>query len=199
MPRMPMAERREALVAAAFRVIAQRGVGAATTRAIAAEAGMPLASFHYAFESHTDLMAELIAALSQSEQATIDELYSLGPDLLDNIRAAMQAFITHLVREPDAQRAIFELTQYAMRTDGLEHLAPALYGLYRERVMAMLTTAAEIGVEWESPLEDLAYQVIAVTDGITMAYLVNADETMARRAADALAVAIAAQGRTVSV
>lgn len=199
MPRMPMAERREALVAAAFRVIAERGVGAATTRAIAAEAGMPLASFHYAFESHTDLMAELIAAVSQSEQQTIDELFSMGPDVLENVRAALQAFITHLVREPDAQRAVLELTQYAMRTEGLEHLAPALHDLYRQRVMAMLSSATDMGIEWTTPLESIAYQVIVITDGITMAYLVDNDEDAARRSADSLAVAIAGQGRTVPV
>ena len=51
MPRIPAAERRVALIEAGLRVVAREGLAAASTRAIVAEAGMSLASFHYAFES----------------------------------------------------------------------------------------------------------------------------------------------------
>ena len=54
MARIPAAQRRDALIGAALQVVADRGVAAATTRAIVAEAGMSLASFHYAFESRDD-------------------------------------------------------------------------------------------------------------------------------------------------
>ena len=40
----------------ALTVIARDGVHAATTRAIVAEAGMALASFHYAFRSRDELI-----------------------------------------------------------------------------------------------------------------------------------------------
>ena len=51
MTRIPVVDRRTALVQAALRVVARDGVAAATTRRIVAEAGMPLASFHYVFAS----------------------------------------------------------------------------------------------------------------------------------------------------
>ncbi|MFP3394334.1 TetR family transcriptional regulator, partial [Brevibacillus sp. SIMBA_076] len=62
MTRIPVADRRMALVQAALRLIARDGVAAATTRRIVAEAGMPLASFHYVFSSRDELMGELIEA-----------------------------------------------------------------------------------------------------------------------------------------
>lgn len=45
--RLAIAQRRELLLAAAWRVMIKDGVAAATTRAICAEAGMPQSSFHY--------------------------------------------------------------------------------------------------------------------------------------------------------
>ena len=60
MTRMSAQDRRVELVAAAFRVVAARGVASASVRAICQEAGMALASFHYAFESRDALMAELV-------------------------------------------------------------------------------------------------------------------------------------------
>ena len=60
MTRIPAPERRAALARAARTVIARDGLQAATTRAIVAEADMPLASFHYAFASRDELLAELV-------------------------------------------------------------------------------------------------------------------------------------------
>ena len=55
----PAPERRASLARAARTVIARDGLAAATTRAIVAEAGMPLASFHYAVASRDELLREV--------------------------------------------------------------------------------------------------------------------------------------------
>ncbi|QGF23683.1 TetR family transcriptional regulator [Raineyella fluvialis] len=60
MPNMRIDERRELLLQAGERVIARTGMQGATTRAVVAEAGMPLASFHYAFASRRDFIRQLI-------------------------------------------------------------------------------------------------------------------------------------------
>ena len=56
---MSSIDRRGEIVQAALRVIADQGMQGATTRAIVAEANMPLASFHYAFASRDEMMEEL--------------------------------------------------------------------------------------------------------------------------------------------
>ncbi|QHN30011.1 TetR family transcriptional regulator [Gordonia amarae] len=63
MTRMPVEDRRKALVEAAFEVIAEHGVENATTRSICSHAGMPLASFHYAFESRDDLLRRVMLTI----------------------------------------------------------------------------------------------------------------------------------------
>src|SRR4051794_41978000 len=59
MPRVAATDRRRQLVAAAYRVISQEGFAAATTRRVCAEAGAPLAAFHYCFASKAELLGEL--------------------------------------------------------------------------------------------------------------------------------------------
>ena len=195
MPRMSITERRQALMEAAFRVIAEKGVAAATTRAIAAEAGMPLASFHYAFESHTDLMGELIEVVATRESEAIDEVFEMRDDLLGSVRMGLQAFISHLVESPGMERAVLEMTMFASRTPTLEHLAPQMYARYRAIAVRMLEKAEAAGYTWSVPREDIAFQIVTITDGLAMTYLVDHDEASVRRAADALARGIASQGR----
>ena len=69
MPRLAVTDRREALVEAALRVMARDGLAAGTTRAVVAEAGMSLASFHYAFASRDELLAELVRRVVGRELA----------------------------------------------------------------------------------------------------------------------------------
>ena len=96
MTRIPAPERRVALVEAALRVVAQRGIAQATTRAIVAEAGMSLASFHYAFDSRDELIDELITTVVAREtQAVLPELIE-GSDLRELLEAGLLRYFEHL-------------------------------------------------------------------------------------------------------
>ena len=102
--RIPALERRSSLVDAALRVVAERGVAQATTRAIVAEAGMSLASFHYAFASRDELMAELIRRVVAQEGAAIlpDPAEQTGPAPLRRILREDQGCLT--VSDCDSSR-----------------------------------------------------------------------------------------------
>jgi AcrR family transcriptional regulator len=100
---MSQVDRRQQLIEAAIRVLQRDGVGHVTTRAIAAEAGAPLASIHYTFGSKdeivraafeqviTDLLAELEAGVTPGAgiQAAANDLCRAVGGLLDNPRFAI--------------------------------------------------------------------------------------------------------------
>ncbi|WP_279579831.1 TetR/AcrR family transcriptional regulator [Fodinicola feengrottensis] len=66
-------ERRQDLVAAAIRVLARDGVAKASTRAIVAEAAMPLGFFHYCFRSKQELFMQVIGTINErNRRAAID-------------------------------------------------------------------------------------------------------------------------------
>lgn len=193
MPRLSSDERRAQLVQAALRVVAAHGLNAATTRAIVAEAGMSLASFHYAFRSHAEMMRELTAFVLDAESAAVAEVLRPGNDIRTSVRAGLQAFLDYVVADPGHEQVMFELLHYALRTPGLEPLAREQYESYHRTVTALLVEgAAAAGVTWSLPVGDVARLVVTTTDGVTLAWLADRDLEAAHRVLDFAADTIAA-------
>ncbi|WP_457538224.1 TetR/AcrR family transcriptional regulator [Williamsia sp. R60] len=210
---MSVETRRDLLVQAAFRVIAEHGVEAATTRRISAAASMSLASFHYAFESRDELLAELVARGTSDELATFIAPLSLpspspGPadserrtegarteqaaewvlpaDIGDLLKAGLMSYLESIIADPGRESAMITLAQYARRTKGLEHFAQRLYDRYYEIAQTTLEAAAEaMHVQWATPPSHLAPLVVAATDGLTLAYLSTGNREIAERIIDA--------------
>lgn len=193
MARMRAAQRRTALVQAALRVIAQEGVAAATTRAIVAEAGMSLASFHYVFTSRDELIAECIQYVIDNEAAAVTA--GLGPaaDVRTAIRDGLRAYLDLVAKDPLRELAMQELVQYALRTPGLAGAARAQYESYYAAATAIVGAVGQgHGVRWRLPIGDVARFVITLTDGITLAYLVDRDVAAAERVIEVAADSLSA-------
>lgn len=194
MARLAATERREALVRAALAVIARDGVHAATTRAITAEAGMSLASFHYAVPSRDDLLRDVVELVVGSQDvAAFGTLDLDAPDLRTAVRAVLGSFLDIVRADPAREQAMFELTQYALRTPALAEFPQAQYRVYRDVAARLLEAgAARYGVSWDAPLADLAALVISLTDGATLAWLATRDDSAVERLLDLAADAITA-------
>lgn len=197
MTRISAADRRSALVDAAVRVVAARGVAQATTRAIVAEAGMSLASFHYVFSSRDELMAELIRRVVREEASVILP----GPSgeavsLRQILRNGLARYADHLRADPMREKAMLELTQFALRSDTMSPLAREQYNTYRTLAVTALTdAAAQSGSEWIRPIDEVARLLVALSDGLTIAWLVDRDDPATEALLDLTADAIAALGR----
>lgn len=196
MARMSAADRRSALIEAALRVVSREGLAQATTRAIVAEGGMSLASFHYAFESRDELVDELIGTVVARERKAVapEELVAAageGATLAELVEAGLLRYFEHLRADPEHEQAMLELTQYALRSPERHPLAVAQYERYAELVVEALEAAAELtGARWRLPVEHVARVLVAFTDGLTITWLVDRDDAAAARvvaaAADAL-------------
>lgn len=196
MARIPASERRAALVQAALRVVATQGLAAATTRAIVAEAGMSLASFHYAFASRDELMHELVTFVVEHEESAVLPAPSDGASLRDTIRAGLQRYAELLRSDPLREQAMLELTQHALRSEGMEHLARLQYQRYYALAAAALdTAAAQTHHRWTQPVDQIARLLVALTDGLTMSWLVDRDDAAAASVMDFAADAVAQLGR----
>lgn len=192
MARIPSSERRALLVQAALRVIAEQGVSGATTRAIVAEADMSLASFHYAFRSHAEMMTELIHYVVSAESTAAIAEISPGADIHSALVSGLGGFLDYVIADPGHEQVMQELLQYALRTPGLEALAKQQYDSYRSAVATLLEdAAASAQVTWTVPLDEVARLVVTITDGVTLGWLADRDTEGARRVvqfgADALA------------
>ncbi|MFJ9341859.1 TetR/AcrR family transcriptional regulator [Streptomyces sp. NPDC101733] len=184
MGRMPSAERRRQLTEAAIRAMTRDGVARTTTRSISAEAGVSLSVFHYCFESKQALLESVIEAITAHYVAVVREAIRPKPTLHETIRAGFQAYWDHVRAQPGEHMLTYELTQYALRQPGFEHLARRQYTLYRETYGELIEQLrVDMDLDLKVPAHVLACYLAAMTDGLTLSALVLGDE---RGAADIL-------------
>jgi AcrR family transcriptional regulator len=194
--RLSADDRRAALVQAALTVIARDGVHAATTRAIVAEAGMALASFHYAFRSRDELIREVITFVVDQQEfvsrAALEPASTAHPhDVRTMVRGALQAYFDLLREHPEREQAMFELMHYSMRSSELGKLPPIQHGSYLTAGRALIDAGGQLlGIEWTLPVDDLARLLVALTDGLTYAWLADRDDAAAERLMDSIAATI---------
>ncbi|GAA4827851.1 hypothetical protein GCM10023201_13610 [Actinomycetospora corticicola] len=197
MARVSAAERRRQLVEAAFRVIGAEGFAAATTRRICAEAGAPVAAFHYCFASKEELFVELtevtVAALRDAQAEGVHIVSQegwnpIGPSLRETLRqwwATVEA-------APEREVVLTGLTHHALHEPSLAGVAQRQYEAYHRTAALTLSSLAEAcGVRWTLPVEQLARMLVVVTDGVTIAWLVDRDSPAALDALDAFAAQLA--------
>lgn len=196
MSRMSAAERRLQLVDAAIRVAAREGVAATTTRRIAAEAGVNLATVHYCFASKQDLLKEVLATIVTELQDAVQADLRPGLPVEVLLRDALRGLWTVVEKEPERQQLTYELTQYALRTDDLRELARWQYEVYYRGCTTHLTSVAEAaGVEWTQPMPVMARLLLLAIDGAVLGWLVDRDTERAEAALDAFATVLCGLSR----
>ncbi|WP_432031588.1 TetR/AcrR family transcriptional regulator [Streptomyces antibioticus] len=189
MARMPSAERRRQLTEAAIRAMARDGVARTTTRSIAAEAEVSLSVFHYCFDSKQALIESVITTLTDHSVTVVKHALrptdtsgptgapAPGATLEETVAAGFRAYWDHVRAHPDEHMLTYELTQYALRQPGFEHLARRQYALYAEAYADLIEQLRrDMDLRLRVPVSVLARYLAAMTDGLTLNYLVLGDE-----------------------
>ncbi|MEU9254095.1 TetR/AcrR family transcriptional regulator [Streptomyces sp. NPDC048270] len=188
MARMPSAQRRRQLTEAAIRAMTRDGVARTTTRSIAAEAGVSLSVFHYCFDSKQALLESVISTITDHYIAVVKEAIQPKATLRETVRAGFQAYWDHVAAHPGEHMLTYELTQYALRQPGFEHLARRQYELYADTYTALLEQLGpDPGFEPRVPVPALARYLAAMTDGMTLSLLVLGHDAAAADVLDTIA------------
>lgn len=170
---------RTALVDAAVRVVEREGVAAATTRRIAAEAGLPLGAVHYWFRDKRALLAAVVAALlDQVREQAVAPSGPRAQDAQDAQDGGLVALHRRLAALPaERQLALFEVTTHALRDPALHHLAREQYAAYREVALEAVASWAGDGADaLPGGRTALATLLVACLDGLTLAALADGPE-----------------------
>ncbi|GAB2999938.1 hypothetical protein GCM10023080_077240 [Streptomyces pseudoechinosporeus] len=177
MARMPSAERRRQLTEAAIRAMTRDGVPRTTTRSIAAEAGVSLSVFHYCFDSKQALIESVIETITGHYVTVVKEAIRPKATLRETIGAGFQAYWDHVSANPGEHVLTYELTQYALRQPGFEHLARRQYELYSDTYAELIEQLRHsMNFELRVPVPVLARYLAAMTDGLTLNFLVLGDD-----------------------
>ena len=180
------AARRQRLVAAATHILSQSGFDGISHRAVAAEAGLPLASTTYYFETLDDLRA---AALSQLSREYVDGARILAAGLPPAERSPGET--SHLLvalvagdgYQTDPARL---LTFYERYVQAGRH--PALRQMVREWTAELGRLAAVVLERSGFPVDnELPRLVIAAIDGLLLDALIDGNPAAPTVAAESLA------------
>jgi AcrR family transcriptional regulator len=188
----PAAERREQLLDAAVEVMGDGGIGALTTRAVTARAGLPHGSFHYCFRSKEDL---LLALLERELDGSMRQAWAAvggAADPESGIAAGLGGYLDHVRADPERQLLLSELTLAAARTPSMAHLPRWEHEQYVAHVEVLLrewtVTAA---LTWTVPIEVLAELLTAGASGLGASWLSTRDDNSISEAAQVLGRALA--------
>ncbi|MHA7834070.1 MAG: TetR/AcrR family transcriptional regulator [Algiphilus sp.] len=173
------AARRERLMQAAIRLIGREGLAAASTRAIAEEAGLTQAMVHYSFPGKQAL---LDAVLERVHAATREALLAATREArtLDAALTALaEAYWQHVRDDRDLQKVQYELTLAALRRNGDATLARRQYQGYVAMLTGVLAESLDEG-EDAAQLPCLAGTAVALMDGLILQLLAGEDEAAVR-------------------
>ncbi|MEU5220314.1 TetR/AcrR family transcriptional regulator [Streptomyces sp. NPDC020807] len=177
MARMPSTERRAQLVEAAIRAMTRDGVARTTTRSICAEAGVSLSVFHYCFDSKQALLEAAIQAINATYVARVKSAVEPKATLRETVRAGLRTYWEHVTAHPGEHMLTYDLTQYALREPGFEHLARAQYEQYIASAAVLVDRVREThGAGNRLPADVVGRYLAAAIDGLTLQYLALGDE-----------------------
>ncbi|HLY50033.1 MAG TPA: TetR family transcriptional regulator [Solirubrobacteraceae bacterium] len=173
------AARREALLDAVLRIVAEVGADAVTHRRVAEEAGLPLASTTYYFDSKEHL---LTAALERAAERDIARLHAFlaeaDDELTDPLALAIDAILDPVQETALSCRtslvATYSLMLEAARRPALRAVNRRWTDAYLDAVSRLLERAGSA-----DPRGDAAI-LLAVTDGLLVEQLAS-DRTAAAR------------------
>lgn len=155
--------RRQSLVEACARVLAEAGAGGATVRAVAAKAGVSAGLIGHYFTGIDELVAETYESTGSRVDAALEQAVAgAGSDP----RARLEAFVTASFRPPIADRELLAtwIAFWSLVTSRSEIAArhDGQYAAFRARLEALL---AECGVP-EPRLRRAAIAITALVDGL---------------------------------
>lgn len=170
------------LVAAARTVMVREGVARTSLRTVAAEAGVSLGTLQHVFSSKELLLAAVIEDVTDEIASVLRESVRVDGGLEQAIRDGVTGFWSRLVdQNTDLQLMQYELTMYAMRTAGQEHLARRQYERYTDVVARWCQeAAASAGEICAVPFAQLARVLVAGIDGLIVQHVCDPDPVRAR-------------------
>jgi len=167
---------REAIMDAAYRLLAERGYEAATTKEIARAAGVAPGLVHYYFVSKDELVVEMLRRESGRYTAMIQQLAASVPT--ERLAAAALAEPRERVtRQPEWYRLRYALFALALHNDSV---APGVRSLLAEGRDGIAAAARRALGDDVPDAEATAAVLLACFDGLALQKLLDPDVDLER-------------------
>lgn len=183
MSRVPAEQRREQLIEATIDLAIREGLVAASVRRIADEANVSLGVVHYCFSSKEALLNAVAESFATPILGPVAKAIEQSQGFETTIRKAFQTFWEVTQGDPGRQLLSYELAAWSIRGDG--EAARVLYQTYQDVIESFVTQGMGITGTEALSSRTLARMVLALTDGISLAWLVDRDDQATQAVLDA--------------
>lgn len=176
MARVSAEQRRLDFIDAAVRVIAEQGIGGATTRKIAEAADAPLATLHYCFHTKEQLFFAVFEHMSTEILDGHSQAIKGHGDLAVAAARIVRKTMEWCKQHPNYSRVQFDLLLWGLRRESKDgEWAPRVYGHFTDAYSRVL--AGSIGPNDDPALvEPLSRVVVGLVDGLALQWVTNPDD-----------------------
>ena len=162
---MTAPSRREELVQAAFKQIAERGFEGLRTRDVAAEVGVNVATLHYYFPTKEALIKAVLDQAMARFRTTLEPHGSPDDQLRNHLRAVRRLMVT----EPELGTVMGELAMRASRDPAVRAIVDEMFAGWQTTMRGLLRRAVKGGrLRPEMDTDAVAAFVIATLMGSTL-------------------------------
>ncbi|QUS38648.1 TetR/AcrR family transcriptional regulator [Tardiphaga alba] len=177
---------RAQIIQGALQALEKTGVLGTTTRKIAAEANVQLATLHYHFESKSALLvAVLEAMIDEIAERLREDRAGKEPDLDERIEILVRGTWRSIMQSRTRQIVQYELTLYALR-EGAQWLADQQYEAYLRLYRDQLTSKSGKTELSSQNYILLARFILAGIDGLILQELVKPNRSRSTHAIETL-------------
>lgn len=169
------AERRLALLKAAFREVAEKGFSQVTLEDIAQRAGVSKGVTLYYFESKEDLFAQLFGWLIDSIHQRMREAVEAVDDPVQKVRALVALIFPSPSKNRAFFRAYVDFCGLAARRDPFRQVGERFYAGCREIDGAIVEEGMRRGIFVLRDAAEAASTLRAIFDGLMLQWLMEGD------------------------
>jgi DNA-binding transcriptional regulator YbjK len=181
---------RQALVRAAYQIIAESGFEGLRTRDVAARAGVNIATLHYYFATKEDLIRGVVELL----QEEFSEYRAPGQPPLEEmspragLRSEMEDVRSQIMARRDTYIALFELYMRSLRDPRIREMLREMDAGWREHLESLLSAGVRAG-EFPADLDihTTSAVLIAFSKGMAMQLLSDPNSVPVESIADEIA------------
>lgn len=165
------AERRLALLKAAFREVAEKGFSAVTLEDIAVRAGVSKGVTLYYFDSKEDLFRELFGWLIDSIHERMREAVGSAGEPVEKLRALVALIFPSPSKNRAFFRAYIDFCGLASRRETFRQIGERFYANCRRLDGELVTEGIRKGVFLPRDPDDAASTLRAIFDGLMLQWL----------------------------
>jgi AcrR family transcriptional regulator len=158
-------KRRQELVLAAYREIAERGFEGLRTREVAASVGVNIATLHYYFPTKESLIRAVLNHAMERFRTTL----TVDASPTDQMRNYLRAVRKLLLEEPELGAVMAELALRSVRDETIGSIMDEMYDVWHSTMRGLLRRAVREGkVRPELDTDGVAALIVATLTSMTL-------------------------------